>query len=748
MRKNEFNDNQVNNGKNNASFSEFGYRQSHEFTSYKANKNTNKCEINDNYAQNAYRKKDEQMRHQEENKRQFSSDNSSKGKMTSSGVSTSGSVAATVVGTVVVSVTTISVLVGINAYVWAKVKMNDLSLTPVELIYNLDITDTFDDDYVIKLENEDFAYDSYQELIEGNNEGSFEDLIPDTEYNLSIINQTRDNYPVYKEVVTTLSRNVVTYEVRFYIDDDYTVQNVEENGYVTRPEDPKKVGYIFKGWSTNPDTYTPYDFDTPVTSNLNLYASFVLDEPGIYGITWDKSYSASTGEMEYSINYRDDGSLSNFALTLTSEESPTGGPSEETYQLNIAEGTQTVILNLQTMSFDETYDYSFTYSRNRENNIVVETGKVKFTNSDPSISNFAFTNFVIDNDFFTADYSYTTSGKEEKFVDKDFSIKFIYSDDEELVSCSLDIDPALTSGSLTSDTPFFSEFFTYVYDYEIYISGSNDPIYSGSVAPYFRQKNKFMGLVIGGFDGDGFYYDNDGEIYIPVYVVLDSQTVDYSASSASFVYKVENDDTLYESPTPITLADAEHPNGLNRSWLIEVDSSIVDDSLISFTYVGIKYNNDIIFEQYYDEYSLPLFSIANDDDFNPFGAVIDSYVLDRSEPTINLYMLSNHNVSNITDMSIRLYYMTTRYNFDYSSDTLLYSSSISTRTVVDDTNLISFPLYYTENEGVHIPEEIIDIIEHDSHPLDIVIAASFYDSDMPWTREFTIMKNITFTFAD
>lgn len=53
----------------------------------------------------------------------------------------------------------------------------------------------------------------------------------------------------------------------------YEKANIKENEKVTKPEtDPVRVDYDFDGWCIDKDGNTLYDFATPVTKNLNLYA--------------------------------------------------------------------------------------------------------------------------------------------------------------------------------------------------------------------------------------------------------------------------------------------------------------------------------------------------------------------------------------------------------------------------------------------------------------------------------------------
>lgn len=53
-------------------------------------------------------------------------------------------------------------------------------------------------------------------------------------------------------------------------------QTVTENGTVTRPADPTRDGYTFKGWTLDGQ---PYDFGTPVTGNLTLTAVWEENTP-------------------------------------------------------------------------------------------------------------------------------------------------------------------------------------------------------------------------------------------------------------------------------------------------------------------------------------------------------------------------------------------------------------------------------------------------------------------------------------
>ena len=60
-------------------------------------------------------------------------------------------------------------------------------------------------------------------------------------------------------------------------------QTVESGKTVAKPADPTRNGYDFEGWFTDEDLTIEYDFDTPVTADITLYAA------------WDKQNSGGGG---------------------------------------------------------------------------------------------------------------------------------------------------------------------------------------------------------------------------------------------------------------------------------------------------------------------------------------------------------------------------------------------------------------------------------------------------------------------
>lgn len=73
----------------------------------------------------------------------------------------------------------------------------------------------------------------------------------------------------------TTNQATKNYTVSFNNGTSTTSQTVLENSYATKPSDPTKSGYIFSGWLLNGSAY---NFNTRVTSNIELKANWKLDE--------------------------------------------------------------------------------------------------------------------------------------------------------------------------------------------------------------------------------------------------------------------------------------------------------------------------------------------------------------------------------------------------------------------------------------------------------------------------------------
>lgn len=83
---------------------------------------------------------------------------------------------------------------------------------------------------------------------------------------------------------------VATYTVTFESNGGTAVKSqvIAEGETVTEPETPTMEGYTFAGWYTDAELTTAYDFTTPVTSDITLYAAW-KEEIDYYTVTFESN---------------------------------------------------------------------------------------------------------------------------------------------------------------------------------------------------------------------------------------------------------------------------------------------------------------------------------------------------------------------------------------------------------------------------------------------------------------------------
>jgi uncharacterized repeat protein (TIGR02543 family) len=105
------------------------------------------------------------------------------------------------------------------------------------------------------------------------------DPVEDQEITLTAI-ITIDNYAYYKHFYFSVSKDYLL-DVVFMVDDvEVLTQKILNMSFAVRlEENPTKDGFAFLHWSTEPEG-EPYDFETPVTSDLVLYAVWEEETDG------------------------------------------------------------------------------------------------------------------------------------------------------------------------------------------------------------------------------------------------------------------------------------------------------------------------------------------------------------------------------------------------------------------------------------------------------------------------------------
>lgn len=76
---------------------------------------------------------------------------------------------------------------------------------------------------------------------------------------------------------------------------DVPSQTVAEGKTVSKPEDPTKLNFTFGGWYVNAEFTSPYDFNSPVTANIALYAKW--NEKGSYTVNFETNGGSETASQ-------------------------------------------------------------------------------------------------------------------------------------------------------------------------------------------------------------------------------------------------------------------------------------------------------------------------------------------------------------------------------------------------------------------------------------------------------------------
>lgn len=103
--------------------------------------------------------------------------------------------------------------------------------------------------------------------------GWFSDKACVTEYNFDLpVKEDLRLFAKWTDVSKTYYE--VTYHYNYPDAPEAIKGTVEEGQPASRPQDPERNGYEFKGWYLEEDASTLYEFGTPVTRDLDLYAGW------------------------------------------------------------------------------------------------------------------------------------------------------------------------------------------------------------------------------------------------------------------------------------------------------------------------------------------------------------------------------------------------------------------------------------------------------------------------------------------
>lgn len=93
-----------------------------------------------------------------------------------------------------------------------------------------------------------------------------------------------------------ISVSAAMFTVTFDLGDSETTAEVKDGETVAKPDDPTLTGHTFDGWYTAEAGGLPYDFASPVTADITLYAYWTEDGVTYHDFTFD--YNDGVGGLD------------------------------------------------------------------------------------------------------------------------------------------------------------------------------------------------------------------------------------------------------------------------------------------------------------------------------------------------------------------------------------------------------------------------------------------------------------------
>ena len=113
-------------------------------------------------------------------------------------------------------------------------------------------------------------------------------------------------------------------------------QTVNSGSVATKPADPTRTGFTFGGWFTDSACTNAYNFSTPVTANITLYAKWVQGKTAAVGAQSGTLTQGAAGTVSFPITTAN---IINGAYPVTVSNLPTGVTVQGQVQINNNSGT-------------------------------------------------------------------------------------------------------------------------------------------------------------------------------------------------------------------------------------------------------------------------------------------------------------------------------------------------------------------------------------------------------------------------
>jgi len=176
-------------------------------------------------------------------------------------------------------------------------------------------------------------------------------------------------------------------------------QSIKEYETATRPTDPTREGYLFKGWTLNNETY---DFDTPITKDIVLVAIWEkIPDPTYYKVIFD-----TDGGSDVETQTIKEGEVA-------TEEAPTRdgyrfkgwyvGNTKYNFALPVNENL-TLVAQWERIQYHVYFD---TQGGSAVNSILVNSGDAAVKPVSPKLSGYEFVAWTLDGETYDFDSAVT-----------------------------------------------------------------------------------------------------------------------------------------------------------------------------------------------------------------------------------------------------------------------------------------------------------------------------------------------------
>ena len=473
MRYDEYNKVEI---KNDYEGSEFGRTQKAEFTDYPGNADVIGGAMNRTDVINDIREKNGMLRSEKlKYEKKNNTETTSEQIKNITNVTASAGTGAVVTGAAVVTVTTVTAVIGINIISNTKAEFQYLEADSHNAYYECELMESNNAPFLLHFENEN--YHKTKDLVEGHNKGEFNDLEPDTEYTISVKSADPTETLIYETNIRTLP-DIEPTEVTSFIFDKtanflensfslsftYTDPNEEMNDfefvlydveerYRVYPVEKTTDIQTFYGEPTDPEMEPYFDFTSGETFRYEF--AYYLGEERVIFESGSFVFTDNSGAKQEFRGYTVDNDAnflqkilyvtldmdndlehySDFTLSLTCDAYPTLILPIETTNQKQAVYIRDATLGADGQELDNftfegnSFTYSLTYYNRGERIVVDGEEPIMFNDISGAVQEFRGITIEQTANFLTKTF-YVTLDMDNDYLHFSDFVLFLYSDEQ------------------------------------------------------------------------------------------------------------------------------------------------------------------------------------------------------------------------------------------------------------------------------------------------------------------------------